>query len=135
MKRVLLSPEAGVMPPAPTPLLYDLAAARVKAVLLALALGAAATAGAAPHEEKDTGAKHPQGNQPLKDRHGDALPPGAVARLGTVRLRTTADAFLVSSDGKTLLTVSGGRTVGRWDAATGLLLGETHVPGVPGYTA
>src|SRR5262249_13402374 len=63
------------------------------------------------------------------DRHGDPLPPGAVARLGTVRLRTTATAFVLTPDGKTILTVSGGRTLGSWDPETGRLREEIHLPG------
>ena len=56
----------------------------------------------------------------------DPLPPGAVARLGTTRLRTTASAIAVAPDGKTLRTAAGGRTIGRWDAETGRLLDEVH---------
>jgi RNA polymerase sigma factor (sigma-70 family) len=59
------------------------------------------------------------------DLHGDALPEGAVARLGTVRFRHgngTAQAF--TPDGKTLLSCGGDRTLRFWDAATGRLLGE-----------
>jgi WD40 repeat protein len=66
---------------------------------------------------------------PPRDKHGDLLPPGALARLGTLRLRSTASALALSGDGKTLLTCAGGRTLGRLDAASGLLLGETHLPG------
>jgi WD40 repeat protein len=71
----------------------------------------------------------PDSEAPRKDRHGSPLPPGAVGRLGTVRLRATANALAIHGDGKSILTVSGGRTVGRWDAQTGLLLSETHLPG------
>src|SRR5262245_16498108 len=58
-------------------------------ILLALLATAAAA------QERDT----------AKDRHGDPLPPGAIARLGTTRLRATARFFQLSADGKTLRTV------------------------------
>ena len=58
----------------------------------------------------------------LVDRHGDPLPPGAMARLGTERFRHGHDfvdaAF--SADGKRVVSVGSwlsGVTV--WDAATG----------------
>src|SRR5262245_19691430 len=63
------------------------------------------------------------------DRFGDPLPPGAFARLGTTRLRTTASALALAADGKTLVTVAGGRTLGRWDPDTGRLLGDSRLPG------
>lgn len=63
----------------------------------------------------------------LRDHRGDPLPPGAVARLGTVRLRhpgsVTALAF--SPDGKWLASTSHNaifqpdRTLRVWDARTG----------------
>jgi WD40 repeat protein len=62
----------------------------------------------------------------------DPLPPGAIARLGTTRLRTTATALALTSDGRTLLTLAGGRTVGRWDPDTGRLLGEVYLPAPAG---
>jgi WD40 repeat protein len=72
---------------------------------------------------------------PRTDDHGDPLPPGAIARLGTVRLRhivrdgSGAACVAFSPDGKTL--VSGG-DVGlcAWDLATGKELGwfRTSLP-------
>src|SRR5438105_3487569 len=65
---------------------------------------------------------------PRRDDHGDPLPPGAVGRLGTVRLRhvlrdgSGAACVAFSPDSKTL--VSGGDIGLRaWDVATGKDLG------------
>ncbi len=51
------------------------------------------------------------------DRDGDALPPGAVARLGTVRFRQSdlAGQFAVSPDGRTLAAVAD-NALTVWDA-------------------
>ncbi len=69
-----------------------------------------------------------RGDPPRLDDHGDPLPPGAVARLGTVRLRhiirdgSGAACVAFSPDGKTL--VSGGNVgLCAWDVATGKDLG------------
>jgi RNA polymerase sigma factor (sigma-70 family) len=55
------------------------------------------------------------------DRYGDPLPPGAIARLGTVRLRhhdaVTAVAF--AQDGTTLLSGDESGEMRLWDATTG----------------
>jgi RNA polymerase sigma factor (sigma-70 family) len=62
----------------------------------------------------------PDPQAPAIDGYGDALPPGAIARLGTVRFRTDAEtwALTFSRNGKMLVGNTGGRLV-VWDAATG----------------
>lgn len=54
------------------------------------------------------------------DASGDPLPVGAVARLGTLRMRHDAaiTCQAVANDGK-LIATGGGRTVRVWDAVTG----------------
>jgi WD40 repeat protein len=55
------------------------------------------------------------------DAHGDPLPAGVLARLGTTRLRQGADVTFVSfgPGGKTLLTAGRDNTVRLWDLASG----------------
>jgi WD40 repeat protein len=65
----------------------------------------------------------PDGGQPVRlDRHGDPLPPGALARIGTVRLwqGTQITAPLVwTPDGKTLAACGYDGVIRLWDQATG----------------
>src|SRR5215510_14022487 len=58
---------------------------------------------------------------PRVDRAGDALPPDAVARAGTVRWRHGGPvlALAFSPDGKTLASVSGDGSLRLWESATG----------------
>src|SRR5262245_4360493 len=57
------------------------------------------------------------------DLYGDPLPEGAVARLGTVRLRVpyASAAVSFSADGRTFLTFQHGGILRTWDARTGQL--------------
>src|SRR5262245_51090853 len=57
-------------------------------------------------------------DEPRRDRFGDPLPPGAVARLGTVNAHTGASTVAFSPDGRTIITTSGA-SVRHWDAESG----------------
>jgi WD40 repeat protein len=68
--------------------------------------------------------------------HGDPLPAGAVARLGTTRWRHGATISYVAfgPDGKTLITAGQDNTVRLWDLATGKEIrrfGRTRVAETP----
>jgi RNA polymerase sigma factor (sigma-70 family) len=66
---------------------------------------------------------------PAADRHGDPLPAGAVARLGTLRFNHGQDlnALHFTPDGKTILSEGGG-VLRFWDAATGKELRHLNLP-------
>ncbi|HEY7315168.1 MAG TPA: WD40 repeat domain-containing protein [Gemmataceae bacterium] len=54
------------------------------------------------------------------DRYGDPLPPGALMRLGAMRLRHPGMKMAFSADGKTLLSFSAReRTIRHWDLVSG----------------
>jgi WD40 repeat protein len=71
------------------------------------------------------------GAEPRRDRHGDPLPDGALARLGTIQQRVAASRLALSADGRTLVTVAAGRAITRWDASSGKMRDYRLLPGKP----
>ncbi len=63
-----------------------------------------------------------------KDQYGDPLPPGALARLGTIRLHAVGAKVALSADGKTIITASLGGKIKYWDTATGILGAQRQLP-------
>ncbi len=125
-------------------LTHGLALARIKplaGLLLAAGLavatavglaGPAPTPGPPPRKPAAAEAKAPDAAQPRSDALGDPLPAGAVARLGTTRLRheSGVEAVAYSADGKRLFSAGRDGELRVWDAATGKALHalRTHVP-------
>src|SRR5205823_3199593 len=70
-----------------------------------------------------------QRQAPGTDLHGDPLPEGALARLGSLRLRHAGlSDFMLPEDGKTILS-AGGSIARSWDLATGRLVREARLQG------
>jgi WD40 repeat protein len=99
-------------------------------LLAAVGLVTALSFGAAPQPEAPAAQAPvdppaPAPDRPRLDRHGDPLPPGVVARLGTVRFRVADEvqALAFAPDGKTLAVASyGGLAV--FDTANGKRVGH-----------
>src|SRR5436305_2885444 len=68
--------------------------------------------------------------KPAVDLHGDALPAGAIARLGTVRLRHGAHGLAFAPDSKTFASAGSDHHIRIWEVASGKELlrleGHTH---------
>jgi RNA polymerase sigma factor (sigma-70 family) len=78
----------------------------------------------APREQTGSESKPAEKQGPRTDAHGDLLPPDAIARIGTVRMRPTGSVRLLafSPDGKTIVSAAGeraGNSISVWDVATG----------------
>src|SRR5688572_5285918 len=78
----------------------------------------------------------PQTASPAKDAHGDALPEGALARMGTVRWRHGDNVTFVAftKDAKGVVTASQDGVVRLWDRDTGKEIrrfGKQVAPGAP----
>lgn len=79
-----------------------------------------------------TGTVHGEDAKPPRtDLCGDPLPPGAMARLGTIRLRHARADVVFSKDGKQLITCDGNGEIRIWDAATGKLVQRKQLNGTP----
>jgi WD40 repeat protein len=72
------------------------------------------------------------GTRPRTDFHGDPLPPGALARMGTVRLRNpgAVTRLAFAADGRTLASWHGGQggSVCVWEAPSGREIRRGPVP-------
>jgi WD40 repeat protein/beta-lactamase regulating signal transducer with metallopeptidase domain len=95
-------------------------------VALLAAVACLAVAGVGPLQtaggEPKTPAAAPESQaRATADSHGDPLPAGALARLGTTRLRHSADVTFVAfgPDGKTLITAAQDNTIRVWDLSSG----------------
>ena len=115
--------------------------ARLSLVVAALTTAAAGMATAVALGWTPTAAESPKADSTragpvdkagaAKDRYGDPLPEGTVARLGSIRFRggdRPVNAMRFSPDGQTLLTVSQDFLLRLWETKTGRLLHQV-LPG------
>jgi WD40 repeat protein len=109
-----------------------------KCLTLAACLVAAATCAVAaspPAAQEKAGQPNAsaESNKAKADLHGDALPQGALARLGTLRWRhadtVSFAAFL--PDGKAVLTAGLDNTIRLWERETGKEIRRFAVPATP----
>jgi WD40 repeat protein len=87
--------------------------------------------GCTAHTAEDRPPAQPKGPVPPSARDPDALPEGALARLGTSRFRSPDRVCSVTffPDGKRLVSGGWDSRVGVWDVTTGLLVRTLEVPG------
>jgi RNA polymerase sigma factor (sigma-70 family) len=111
---------------------FAILAAGLVLLASALALGRPSEA-IPPDAEKPAGDRHPASKaqrEPPKDRHREALPAGALGRLGSPRFRHGGQPFgqvVFSSDGRHLASTTS-RGVYLYDAATGGLVHHLRPP-------
>jgi RNA polymerase sigma factor (sigma-70 family) len=90
-----------------------------------------AAAPEAPEEEQKAAAPAAPQPKPGLDLDGDALPAGAIARLGTVRLRhgQNVQAVAFAPDSKTVISTGHDHLARRWDVTTGRQVGSFGAQG------
>ncbi len=69
--------------------------------------------------KKPETAKADEAKLAKKDFYGDPLPPGVLARMGSVQLRHSHATVVFSADSKTLISAGSDKRVRFWDVATG----------------
>jgi hypothetical protein len=73
-------------------------------------------------------------SEPRRDRYGDLLPPGALTRFGTVRLRHASGRILAfSADGKTVTSAGSDSALRIWEVASGRLLRKLPGPSLDNH--
>jgi RNA polymerase sigma factor (sigma-70 family) len=81
-----------------------------------------------PAEGTAQAAKGDAGRKERADWYGDPLPPGILARMGTVQLRQESARAQFAADGKTLISVGVDQVVRFWDVATGKQVRQWQLP-------
>lgn len=83
--------------------------------------------GKLPIEEQSALPSNATHKPPHSDWYGDPLPPGAMARLGTIRLRHLSATVTFSQDGKTLISAGADGTIRYWEPDSGKELRRVSV--------
>ena len=91
---------------------------------LLLLLGLLATGQGLPAPAQNPTPTEKQPTAPKTDLYGDPLPDGAIARMGSMRLRGGYEALAFSPDGKTVIATDR-RAIRRWTVADGKPLPRT----------
>jgi WD40 repeat protein len=77
-----------------------------------------------PETGKTDTPKTEEAGKTRKDYYGDPLPPGVLARMGTVQLRQPYADVRFAPDGKTLISAGGDGLIGFWDVSSGKLVDQ-----------
>ncbi len=102
----------------------------MRAALVVLT-GTLLAAGGEPTPSKSPPAA--EGKSSRTDRFGDPLPQGAIARMGSVRLRHAGlSDFVFLFGGKTIVTAGSDRVLRTWDAPTGKQVRAVRLRGAAG---